>query len=150
MLTVEGRTHGEALLAAELQAAGGRDDLAACYDIFLRSNQRFLSVCTDWQTVEVDGERVPNDHGNAAHDSGVIVQLAEIDVAVQPVCSSTAQLLARFAGYGKRFTAALEKVQSGDTDWFTKPVIDSYHTIWFELHENFLASLGIDRASEGS
>ena len=34
-------------------------------------------------------------------------------------------------------------------EWFTKPVIDSYHTVWFELHEDLLATLGIERASEG-
>ncbi len=28
-------------------------------------------------------------------------------------------------------------------------MIDSYHTVWFELHENLLATLGIERAREG-
>jgi hypothetical protein len=39
-------------------------------------------------------------------------------------------------------------VQSGEIEWFTKPMIESYHTIWFELHEDLLASLGLDRAKE--
>jgi len=26
--------------------------------------------------------------------------------------------------------------------------MSSYHTVWFELHEDLLATLGIDRASE--
>ena len=150
MLTADGRTHGEALLSAELDAAGCREALHACYGGFLECNQDFLVVCTDWQTVEVDGERVPNDHTDADHDSAVIARLAGIDELVQPVCARAGELLARFHGYAERFTAALSKVQAGETDWFTKPVIDSYHTVWFELHENFLASLGIERASEGS
>ena len=29
-------------------------------------------------------------------------------------------------------------------------MIDSYHTVWFELHEDLLATLGIERSSEGS
>ena len=33
-------------------------------------------------------------------------------------------------------------------EWFTRPMIDSYHTVWFELHENLLATLGIERARE--
>lgn len=150
MLTADGRTHGEALLSAELDAADGREALHGCYSSFLECNQDFLVICTDWQTVEVDGERVPNDHTDAAHDSAVIASLAEIDGLVQPTCAAAAEVLARFGGYGERFSAALAKVQAGDTDWFTKPLIDSYHTVWFELHENFLASLGIERASEGS
>jgi hypothetical protein len=39
-------------------------------------------------------------------------------------------------------------VQGGDLDWFTRPMIESYHTVWFELHENLLATLGIQRAME--
>jgi hypothetical protein len=39
-------------------------------------------------------------------------------------------------------------VLEGQPEWFTKPVIDSYHTVWFELHEDLLCTLGIERASE--
>jgi hypothetical protein len=39
-------------------------------------------------------------------------------------------------------------VLTGDHDWFTKPILASYHTVWFELHEDLLATLGLDRASE--
>jgi hypothetical protein len=27
-------------------------------------------------------------------------------------------------------------------------MIDSYHSVWFELHEDLLATLGIERGSE--
>ena len=39
---------------------------------------------------------------------------------------------------------------AGEVDWFTRPTIPSYHSVWFELHENLLATLGIDRAQEAS
>ena len=29
-------------------------------------------------------------------------------------------------------------MRAGDSDWFTKPMIASYHTVWFELHEDLL------------
>jgi hypothetical protein len=29
-------------------------------------------------------------------------------------------------------------------------MIDSYHTVWFELHEDLLSTLGIERSKEGS
>ena len=45
---------------------------------------------------------------------------------------------------------ALRRVRAGEHDWFTKPVIESYHTVWFELHEDLLASLGLDRSSEAA
>jgi hypothetical protein len=74
--------------------------------------------------------------------------MAEIDSAIQPVCAALAAVLERFDGYGERFATALDRVRGGDLDWFTKPMIDSYHTVWFELHENLLATLGIQRAKE--
>ena len=75
--------------------------------------------------------------------------MGAIDDAVQPVCRDLAAALERFDGYGERLASARKKVEGGDTDWFTKPLIDSYHTVWFELHEDLLATLGIDRSKEG-
>jgi hypothetical protein len=67
-----------------------------------------------------------------------------------PICEELARSLRRFANYGPRLTTALERVRSGDIDWFTKPMIASYHTIWFELHEDLLATLGIERGQEAT
>jgi hypothetical protein len=43
---------------------------------------------------------------------------------------------------------ALDKVKAGDTAWLTRPIIDSYHTVWFELHEEFIGAAGLTRAAE--
>ncbi|MDH3752378.1 MAG: transcriptional regulator [Acidimicrobiia bacterium] len=150
MLTPDGRAEGERLLADELDAAGRRDLVMACYEAFLARNSEMLEVCTAWQMREEDGEQKVNDHRDVAYDADVIERLGVLDATVQPICADLADGLARFAGYGPRFTSSLEKIRMGDSDWFTKPMIDSYHTTWFELHENLLASLGIDRASEGA
>ncbi len=148
-LTADGRAKGEELLSAELDATGVRDQIADAYGRFLESNQSFLSICTDWQVREIDGEQALNDHTDEAYDASVIEALATIDVKIQPIAADLGAALERFASYGPRFADRLAKVKSGDTDWFTKPMIDSYHTVWFELHENLLATLGIERAKEG-
>ncbi|MBV9819707.1 MAG: hypothetical protein JOZ07_15350 [Solirubrobacterales bacterium] len=44
-----------------------------------------------------------------------------------------------------RRQAALDKVRDGDLDWMAKPTIDSYHAVWFELHEALLQSQGLER-----
>ena len=147
--TPEGRAHGEARVAEELDAAGEREAVADLYQRFLGVNQGFLSLCTDWQLREVDGEQVLNDHADASHDDAVVARLVEADVVVQSICVQLAERLARFDGYGRRFSDALGRVQAGEVEWFTRPMIDSYHTVWFELHEDLLATLGIDRAKEG-
>ena len=149
VLTPEGRAHGEARIAEELDAAGEREAVADLYQRFLGVNQGFLSLCTDWQLREVDGEQVLNDHADASHDDSVVARLVEADVVVQSICVQLAERLARFDGYGRRFSDALGRVQAGEVEWFTRPMIDSYHTVWFELHEDLLATLGIERAKEG-
>ena len=152
MLTSDGRAHGEALLGVELDDAGCRGEVEGAYSRFLEGNQGFLGLCTDWQlrpdSADPSGDPIVNDHSDPAYDEAVIARLTETDSAVQPVCTALAAVLDRFGGYGERFTTALDRLTGGDLDWFTKPMIESYHTVWFELHENLLATLGIQRSKE--
>ena len=149
-LAPAGRTIHAELLAAELEATGQRGAIQGAYERFLAINKDLLTICTAWQLRDVDGESVINDHSDAAHDAKVIGELAELDAKVAPICADLGTALDRFAAYGPRLADALAKVRAGDVDWFTKPMIASYHTVWFELHEDLLATLGIERSSEGS
>jgi hypothetical protein len=152
-LTPAGRTEATGRVTDEVAATGTRAAVEAAYGRFLAQNQRFLDICTDWQVLPAPpGQRreTSNDHRDADYDRKVIAELRAIDGDVQLVCAELAGILARFGSYGPRFTRALERVESGDTDWFTRPVLDSYHTVWFELHEDLLATLGIERHREGA
>jgi hypothetical protein len=151
-LTPAGRVEGAGRLADELAATVTRPAVAAAYEQFLAHNQTFLQVCTDWQLRRsAPGTRpVLNDHTDAGYDQGVIGELRAVDGAARLVCTDLANALARFGHYGGRFGRALRHVEAGETDWFTRPVLDSYHTVWFELHEDLLATLGIERSREGS
>jgi hypothetical protein len=64
------------------------------------------------------------------------------------VCDRLGGALDRYRPYGPRLGHAVERVRAGDGAWFTAPAIPSYHTVWFELHEDLLATLGLDRAAE--
>jgi len=145
-LTAAGRTHHQELIGAELEASGSRAAVEDGYRRFLDVNNELLTVCTDWQL----RDNALNDHRDAAYDAAVIARLRAVDVKVQPVCTDLGGALERFGQYGARFTRALGRVEAGDGDWFAKPMIDSYHTVWFELHEDLLATLGIERSKEGS
>ena len=145
-LTPAGRQRHRELIVKELEDAGTRESVESAYKKFLSVNHDLLEVCTAWQ---VRGE-TPNDHSDAAYDAKVIERLGGIDDAVQPVCDDLAGALARFVDYGPRLRAARERVENGEHDWFTRPMIDSYHTVWFELHEDLLATLGIERSKEVS
>ena len=46
-----------------------------------------------------------------------------------------------------RFSTALERLRAGDTDAFTRPLTDSYHDVWMQLHEDLLLTMGRERSS---
>jgi hypothetical protein len=146
-LTPEGRDAHAELVAADRDACGAIVAVRGSYEQFLTVNHELIGVCTNWQ-VRADGSM--NDHSDAAYDQEVIASLVSIDERVQPVCGQLAATMIRFSSYGDRLGAALGKVRAGEVQWFTSPMIDSYHTIWFELHEDLLQTLGIDRAKEGT
>jgi hypothetical protein len=147
-LTPDGRRAHERMVVAELDASGHREDVTSAYKRFLELNQELLATCTRWQLRDVDGASVVNDHTDAAHDAAVVRDLAALHERFLPIADELASLFDRYAAYGPRLTAALERVQAGEVDYFTKPIIPSYHTVWFELHEDLLATLGIERATE--
>ncbi|HUR77173.1 MAG TPA: hypothetical protein VMZ22_04435 [Acidimicrobiales bacterium] len=150
-LTRLGRDEDAQLAANELDAAGHRRIVDALYRSFLELNPALLLLCTDWQLLPIADNKTPpelNRHDDPAYDAEVLARLAKVDSAVQPICAGLADALARFGGYGPRLAAARARVEAGEHEWMTKPMIDSYHSVWFELHEDLLATLGIERGSE--
>lgn len=150
-LTHFGRDEDAQLAAHELDSTGLRSTIDALYRQFLELNPRLLRLCTDWQLLPPLDNKTPpepNRHDNADYDAEVLARLAKVDSAIQPICDGLANALARFGNYGRRLAAARARVEAGEHDWMTKPMIDSYHSVWFELHEDLLATLAIERGSE--
>jgi hypothetical protein len=144
-LTPEGRAEHGRLVTEELESAGAKAVVDDAFRRFLAINTELLAVCTAWQ-LRPDGEaQVVNDHSDPAYDRGVVERLSAVDRDVQPITGDLRAALERYGDYGTRLATALERVVAGQQDWFTKPMIDSYHTVWFELHEDLLSTLGIKR-----
>jgi len=40
-------------------------------------------------------------------------------------------------------------VQAGDGGWVDRTDVESCHRVWFELHEDLVATLGVDRGLGG-
>jgi len=146
-LTPAGRKAQEAGLQAELEGCGARDAVFDAYKRFLDLNNDLLGVCTAWQMKD---EATINDHADPEYDKGVIDQLHELHGRVEPIIRNLEATLDRYCGYRARLEASLTKLRDGDAQWFTKPLIDSYHTVWFQLHEDLLNTLGIERSQEGT
>ena len=145
-LSEAGRAENERRLASELADAGGAEAIREIYRRFLPLNALLLRACTDWQLKPVAGDRlVPNDHADPAWDAGVLRGLAAIDRALPALNDRLADVLRRFHGYDTRFTAALLRARAGEPAFVDRTDVDSCHRVWFELHEDLIATLGIDR-----
>ena len=147
-LTPAGRERHAELVAADVAAGGARDAIDDAYRRFLSLNGDLLAVCTAWQIRDVDGEQKVNDHADGTYDKEVVERLLGVHDRVRPVCADLREAMDRFGRYGTRLRTALERLVDGEIEWFTKPTIASYHTVWFELHEDLLVSLGVERSSE--
>ena len=145
-LTERGRTQDERLLAAELAHVGGEAEVRDVYRNFLPLNTRLQRACTDWQLRPTADDRLAtNDHSDGEWDTRVLDELAAIAGHLSPLADRLEQLLARFRGYDGRFAAAVGHARAGDEGWVDRIDIDSCHRVWFELHEDLVATLGIDR-----
>lgn len=142
-LTPEGRRRLGELLAAERQNVD-RPAIDAAYDEFRSVNADFKQLVADWQLK--NGE--PNTHDDQDYDSAVLDRLDGVHARVTPIVGTIAAQLPRLATYSDKLAAALRKVQSGETAWLTRPIVDSYHTVWFELHEELILAAGLTRESE--
>ncbi|MEQ8345604.1 MAG: hypothetical protein RIB84_17485 [Sneathiellaceae bacterium] len=145
MLTPKGQAALKAAYPAVFAAQRGDAAFTGAYDRFEAVNRDLKQVITDWQTMEVAGEQVPNDHSDADYDAGVIDRLGGLHERAEPVLKQLAAALPRLQRYLERLEAALDKVEGGDTAWVSGAKIDSYHTVWFELHEDLLRILERER-----
>ena len=142
-ISPSGRDRLDALLAAERQ---GIDTAAmtAAYDDFRSVNPDFKALVTDWQLRGGPAGK-PNAHDDAEYDAAVLARLDEVHARVLPIIEAAAAQLPRLNSYSTKLIAALGKIKAGDSAWLARPLIDSYHTVWFELHEELIGAAGLTR-----
>ena len=145
LLTPAGRMIVETQYSRVYAAARNNADFVAAHARFETVNNELKQVITDWQTMSVGGEQVANNHSDSDYDNAVIDRLGGVHEKAEPILKAFAAVLPRFAYYPEQLERALEKAEDGDTDWVSDATIDSYHTVWFELHEDILRVLGAER-----
>jgi hypothetical protein len=149
-LTAEGKAEHLRLLAEDRDAAGADAALELAYKGFLDANETFKELCTDWQLRSVGGELVVNDHTDAAYDAAIAVRLTSLHAGIVPVLDDLTAALPRFEPYGSRLSSAAERFSGGEPHALARPLSNSYHDVWMELHQDLLLSLGRERdASDG-
>ncbi|MCX5046364.1 MarR family winged helix-turn-helix transcriptional regulator [Aldersonia sp. NBC_00410] len=145
MLTPAGRARYD-----ELRAERSLDDaqsrtVAELYAAFLPINTDFKQICAAWQMRD---DTTPNDHTDAEYDSAVIADLAAGHDRVNAILTTAAEGMPRWSRYQVRLDSALAKVRGGDKAAFARPMYDSYHDIWMELHQDLLLTAGRERGTD--
>jgi hypothetical protein len=145
-LTKPGREVLNGLLDEERKGVD-QEALKSAYHEFDEHNSTFKKLVTDWQLKDGD---TPNDHTDADYDGAIVVRLGELHEGFTPLLERIVTIAPRLEPYPTRFAGALEKVQAGDHGFLAKPLVDSYHTVWFELHEDLIGLAGLSRADEAA
>jgi hypothetical protein len=138
-LTVSGRTENERLLAAELEHAGGSDVVTGVLGDFKQVNAEVVAACSMLQLGWLSAGSRPHSIYQATQQTFIqaLASAKEMEVRLTSV-------LPRFTGYTERLRNAVENAAT-DPTWLTAADRDSFHRIWFELHEDLIATLGIRR-----
>ena len=148
-LTDSGRAANERQLAEELAMTDSTSTVRGAYAEFLPHNGLLLEACTDWQLRPTAADPLAaNDHTDPEWDQQVLHTLSSLGEELRTLCQTLGGRLVRFQGYDERFRTALSRAERGDRSWVARPRVDSCHTVWMELHEDLVASLGIQRGAE--
>ena len=126
-------------------ALRGDGDFLADYEAFERINDDLKQLMTDWQTVTVAGKTVPNDHSDPDYDERIITRLGKLHDRAERVLGRLAQKVPRVDYYSGQLLSALDQAEDGDVRWVSDVTINSYHSVWFELHEDLLRVTGLAR-----
>lgn len=137
MLTGAGRERYDSSLA-ELRDAATIERLAETYPTFLRHNVAVKDLAARWQNTADD-----------AHRFEIMEELHEIAENIAPSLGSAGEVVPRFGAYATRLADALRQAED-DPRFVVSPTVDSFHTVWFECHEDYLLMLDRSREQEGS
>lgn len=108
-------------------------------------NPRVLELMTAWQQVEVNGQQTTNDHSDAEYDAKIIDRLGTLHERAEKVLRPLTDAEPGMEPFLERLGQALLRAERGETDYVSGLRVDSYHTVWFQMHEHILRMLGRER-----
>ncbi|MDQ0921879.1 hypothetical protein QF038_000387 [Pseudarthrobacter sp. W1I19] len=139
-LTVAGRAENERLLAEELEVAGARAAVTSVHAEFVPLNTDIVAACSQLQLDRLFQDNQPDqglDHRKHQTFTDAVTSFRGLETRL-------AGALPRFGGYAQRLDQAVANAATEAT-WLIATDRDSFHRIWFEFHEDLIATLGIQR-----
>ena len=136
-LSDAGRAQLTDLLEAEREDVDAAT-VAKLYAEFGPLNTRFKQTVTDFQLAGEDGDA----------QARSLKRLSTLHSDSKLVVADLVELAPRLRPFSQRFERALQEIRAGDTRYVASPLVDSYHTIWFELHEELIHLAGRTRSEQ--
>jgi pyruvate,orthophosphate dikinase len=143
-LTAAGKDAAATAFAANAQALGSERG-AELLEEFHLLDERVKAVVTSWQIRNVGVEQSLNDHLDASYDAKVLADLTGLHLDASGWLLPLSEPMTRFAVYARRLERALDLARSWDQRYVASPRVDSYHSVWFELHEDLIRLAGRTR-----
>lgn len=132
----------EASYSRYYSALRANAELVEAADTFERINAELKALITAWQTISTGGRTVLNDHSDSDYDMRIIDRLGAFHERADVLLLTFERILPRYRYYRSHLLAALESAENGRIGWVSDAKLASYHTVWFELHEDLLRILG--------
>ena len=135
-LTADGRAQVADALVAERAGL----DAAVALDLYGRFggiDRKFKELVTEYQLSDAP-----------TRFSWAVAGMTDVHPAVQELVARATELVPRLAPYRARFETAMEHLQRGNEKYLVSVMLDSYHTIWFQFHEELIEMAGRTRAEE--
>jgi pyruvate,orthophosphate dikinase len=146
-ITDAGKDRCRELLAAD-QEAVGMEFAGGSLDAFLAIDHEVKVTVTDWQLRSHGDASAVNDHSDPDYDAAVLARLASVHADAVAWIAGLAERWPRAARYRARLDRAIGLALEGDHRYVASPRVDSYHGIWFELHEELILLAGRTRDEE--
>lgn len=132
MLTLAGSEAAAAIVSAE--RASIAPALDRIYPEFRVLNPEVKELCQRWQIRAGSGET-----------DRLLVELGELHRRAMPMLDRLTILRTRYAVYRERLEQAVTRAGRGELDYVTGLGVDSFHSIWWQLHTDLLVILGRTR-----
>lgn len=133
---------GEDRLGTVCRQRFDAEELAALEDLLPRFetlDDRMKELAGEWQDLD------QSDRGPAAEPVDALEELhADLEALFTDLEADTRAI---YDPYLESLSDAVTRLRDGETAYFTATDVDSYHTVWFELHDDLLRTLGVERSA---
>jgi pyruvate,orthophosphate dikinase len=133
-LTADGQTALQSLLEQE-RASVDTPTAQRAHERFTLLDAQIKQIVTDHQM-----------SGAPSVSAADVKRLVDVHRSAGDVFDVAVAMAPRLVHYGPRLERAITQLESGDARFFAHPMLDSYHTVWFEFHEELIHLAGLTRA----